>query len=288
MKEHSLVYFTISAQMAVGSFLIIGVVYWRVGRIASAAESVHLTGAFLVLIGLLMALSLLASLFHLGSPQNAWRTLSNLRRSWLSREILFALLFSGLIGILILSQWFRLGNLYALALLAGLTALCGLALVYSMARVYMLRTAPAWNSWLTPAAFFTTTFLLGNLFVGTLLAVQSVFSPLALSLAIESVLGGLGVGLTILLLLEFTLLPLQLSVMAANEIENKFGRPLIQLYLLRLVPVFIGVTLAGILFFSSAPLNLPAALAVMAAFGSVLTSEVFGRILFYESRQPRL
>jgi len=288
MKDRSLVFFTISAQMAVGAFLVIGGIYERLALIAGTTIAISLIRVCLIMIGLLIFLSLLASLFHLGNPQNAWRTLSNLRSSWLSREVLFTLLFAGLIGILILGQRLQWDDRPINTLLAGLAGLCGLALVYSMARVYMLRTTPAWKSWLTPASFFTTTFLLGCLFVGAVLAVQSVFLPFEFSLIIRTVLNWLGAGLILFLLVEFILIPLQLSSMADHGIEDQTGRPLIQLYLFRLVPILTGVTLVTILFFSSTPLNIPAALTVLAGFGLALTSEVFGRISFYESRQPRL
>ncbi len=50
-------------------------------------------GALLV-IGPVLALAFVASLFHLGSPLNAPRAVVNLGTSWLSREIFFGSLFA--------------------------------------------------------------------------------------------------------------------------------------------------------------------------------------------------
>jgi len=45
--------------------------------------------------------------------------------------------------------------------LAPVAVLLGLAFVYAISRVYRIRTVPAWDTWATPFAFFSTTLLLG-------------------------------------------------------------------------------------------------------------------------------
>jgi anaerobic dimethyl sulfoxide reductase subunit C len=286
VKERPLVIFTILASMAAGAFLLLGLVYWQMTRLAGAAAADRLADRGLLFIGPLLLLSLIASLFHLGSPQNAWLALSNLRRSWLSREALFALLFTGLGGAFALTQWLRLSGAPARALLAGLAALSGLALIYCMGRIYMLRTAPAWNSWLTLASFFTTAILLGGLAVGAFLAFEAVFDLFEPVLLITAAFRWIG-GLIILLLwIEFILIPLSFVRFANQNVAVRSGRPLSQIYIFRLAPLFLGTTLAGVVFFASPPLNFPAALAALLALGLALFSETFGRILFYEMRQP--
>ena len=123
-----------------------------------------------------MTLGLLASLFHLGTPFNAWRAFANLRLSWLSREVLFAVLFTGTSSLFTGLQWFKLGTPVARNVVAWAAALLGLALIASMANAYRVRTVPAWNTWVTPASFFTTALLLGGLSVGTTLWVTCALS----------------------------------------------------------------------------------------------------------------
>jgi anaerobic dimethyl sulfoxide reductase subunit C (anchor subunit) len=288
MKERPLVIFTILASMAVGAFLALGLVYWQMTRLAGAAAADQLVDGGLLLIGPLMLFSLIASLFHLGSPQNAWLALSNLRRSWLSREVLFAVLFTGLGGMFALAHWLRLGEAPARALLAGLAALSGLALVYCMGRVYMLRTAPAWNSWLTLASFFTASFLLGSLGLGLALVAQSAVAG-APQNHVATALSWLGGFAILLLVIEFLLIPWTIGRLAAQPAGPGINRPLSQVYLLRLAPILLGVALAGVVFFSPGALDRWGAFLMVAiACGLALFSEVFGRILFYESRNPLL
>ena len=48
---------------------------------------------------LLAGLGLVASFFHLGRPERAWRTAAMWRTSWLSREVIALPLFIGLVGL---------------------------------------------------------------------------------------------------------------------------------------------------------------------------------------------
>ena len=145
-SEHSLVAFTLLAQLAVGATWFLSV-------------REPFDGRALAVITVLMLIALLASFVHLGQPRRAWRALANLRTSWLSREVLSAALFVGsLIGVLATG-----GSGIWLASATGLT------LIISMARVYALRTVPEWNHRATTASFFVTTMLLGAVVHGALI-----------------------------------------------------------------------------------------------------------------------
>jgi anaerobic dimethyl sulfoxide reductase subunit C len=288
VKERPLVVFTILASTAVGAFLALGLVYLQLTRLEGAAAMDQLLDGALMLIGPLMVLSLIASLYHLGSPQNAWLALSNLRRSWLSREVLFALLFTGFGGMFALAHWLGLGETPARALFA-VAAICGLALIYCMGRVYMLRTAPAWNSWLTLASFFTAGFLLGSLGLGTALAAQSLVGAGGSQSLFATAFTWLGGLIILFLLIEFVLIPFTIARLAAQDTGRLINLPLGQVYLLRVGPLMMGVALAGVVFFSPGAFDRWGAFLMVAiACGLALFSEVFGRILFYESRNPLL
>lgn len=162
MKERSLVLFTLLMQTAVGAYLVpVGLMLWFGDSISDLDTILLFRVVFWLVMGLSI-LGLLASFLHLGSIRNAWYALSNLRSSWLSREIFFALLFT--LGVSLFNLFgANTGTRLAIAVLYVLTGIAGLALVVSMSYIYRLRTVPHWNTPATERYFWTTTFLLGGL-----------------------------------------------------------------------------------------------------------------------------
>ncbi len=168
MNERPLVAFTLLTQMGVGGFLAMVAVDLCAARLGTQASiGVIANEALLVIVPLVIG-GLLSSLLHLGTPRNAWRAVANVRTSWLSREVLFALVFCCLASAFTALRWSGVASPSWLAAAATAAAIAGIALVYAMARVYRLRTVPAWNTPLTTLSFFTTTLLLGSLLVATL------------------------------------------------------------------------------------------------------------------------
>jgi DMSO reductase anchor subunit len=121
--------------------------------------------------GLVLLLGMLVAFTHLGIKRNAWRMLYNLKKSWLSKEILFM----GLFGLSLLSS-----KLINVPLMDWLTAFLGFGLIYSMANVYYLRSLPGWNTWRTFAAFLLSALLLGLFFLFPVLLYASYLSGLRL------------------------------------------------------------------------------------------------------------
>jgi anaerobic dimethyl sulfoxide reductase subunit C (anchor subunit) len=116
------------------------------------------------------------SLLHLGRPSRAWRALSHLGTSWLSREILLMALFTAVWAALFATE--AAGGPAGLRVgLALVTAVAGVGLVYSMAHVYRLRTVPAWDTVRTTAGFFTTAAVLGGLTVVWVGEIFAYFAP---------------------------------------------------------------------------------------------------------------
>lgn len=183
MRERSLVAFTVLGQAAAGMLSALAVVRWVVGpsgpgSAVVATGSVGSTGAPpadawlfepLLAVGVVLLMMAISALPHLGSPRNAWRALVGAGSSWLSREILFAVLFAAGWALAAALYGVGLGPSWLRAVIPGLAALPGLAMVYAMARVYRLRTVPDWDTALTVAAFFLTAAVLGSL--GAALAV---------------------------------------------------------------------------------------------------------------------
>jgi DMSO reductase anchor subunit len=145
-SEMPLVAFTLLVQMAVGAFW---AALWMTDSIPLITY---------LFIGACLAIGGFFSFAHLGAKRNAWRAPFHLKKSWLSREILFV----GLFGMGWLAG-------FVMPEMKWITSLLGMGLIYSMAKVYQLRPMPAWNTWRTMAGFFITSALLGQLLMANLL-----------------------------------------------------------------------------------------------------------------------
>jgi DMSO reductase anchor subunit len=94
---------------------------------------------------------LLASTFHLGHPERAWRAFTQWRTSWLSREAWASMLALLLLAPVALGAWTGVvvpGWLGPLGTLACAAAVLSTAMIYAQ-----LTTVPRWNHWLTPVTF---------------------------------------------------------------------------------------------------------------------------------------
>lgn len=163
LKEWPLVAFTIAGQMAVGVFLFVGMPLFLFAG-ADMDVAAHETGlaVLAVVLGLLVVAASI-SFFHLHHPFRARRVLTNLRTSWLSREIFFELGFMALVALGALLGWRRPaegGLLKAVLIMAGFA---GILFLVSMSKLYMLPTVPPWNQAYTPLSFFMTSLSLGAL-----------------------------------------------------------------------------------------------------------------------------
>jgi anaerobic dimethyl sulfoxide reductase subunit C (anchor subunit) len=180
MKHWSLIFFTLLAQTAVGAY----VAYLGIDTLSGGLPA--LTGQQMILtVFILMVLGLLISLTHLGSPRNAFWAVANLRKSWLSREVLFALAFTGSIGLQVFLEWRRIRYGGLDIILMGLSLVFGVSLILSMGKLYRLRTVPIWDTALTPIGFILTSLILGGAVVGLfVIEVDEIVSPLLIALLI--------------------------------------------------------------------------------------------------------
>ncbi len=162
MNEWALVFFTLATQMAAGIVLTLSCVRTL---LPGAILSTRLSSTSLLVSMMLLLVGLGFSLFHLGTPRRAPSAISNIRSSWLSREISLALLVTGAVA---MSYWLATKSPDRQVdqnLLIWSAALLGLVFVFVMSRVYMLRTIPAWNRTSTLLSFFASSWLLGSLVV---------------------------------------------------------------------------------------------------------------------------
>jgi anaerobic dimethyl sulfoxide reductase subunit C (anchor subunit) len=296
LHEWPLVLFTITVQLAVGLHLALLAAEALPGQ-EDPGEPPGFRGRPFLLVGVLMAGALVISLLHLGAPVNALRTLSNLDESWLSREILAALVFLGLWGLdfVIRRRWEAVaperpgpepesppGPAPGVSrVLAWATALAGLVLIWVMARIYMVPARPLWDHWLTAAGFFLTTFLLGAVVAAAHVVRRSPSGTPAQPALPPTGAALLALGVTVALAQMAATLAHPVTLEVATDPQ---GTPLVALRLgLLLAGAFLLVIpLAASAFpkLSSAGASRPgrwAAAALLLLGGS----EVLGRMLFY-------
>jgi len=272
-KEWPLVGFTLLSQIAVGAFWTIAAGLLLPGR----GPAIHLTvRAFPALIAVLILAAAL-SLFHLGRPHRAVFALNNWRRSWLSREIVFELIFLLLLALLAILRWRKAGSPELIQGILIVSAVAGFAFLFSMSRLYMLKTVPAWRGLNTPLSFFLSALLLGPLFVAVARRIffqtPGFFGPAAVIASLSAVL------LIVLIAILFTPGIGFLGVKNATLAEYPVSR--VYLFLLFrfafLAAAVLGIVLAAKGRFGG-PLN---GTWLTVAFLNALGSEISGRFLFY-------
>src|SRR5690606_915427 len=116
-------------------------------------KSIKLTGLGMTVVGPVMLVALILSLFHLGTPSGAYRAILNWDSSWLSREIIFAGTFFvlWLIGYLLERKgaWSQV--------LGWINSIVGVVAIFSMSSIYAATIMPAWTDFNTYLSFFGTT-----------------------------------------------------------------------------------------------------------------------------------
>jgi len=295
MKERSLITFTILAQMAVGAMWAAGILHAWVTRQTGANVADSLIDPALPIIAPIMIVAMLASFFHLGTPINAWRALANIRSSWLSREILFTILFTGTSLVFMVMQWFEIGSTELRTAIAVAPALCGLGLIISMANVYQLRTVPAWNTRLTLVSFFITACLLGTSLVGVMLIVvldnmhpgQLFVLITRYKLSPDALFNAIALNTIVLIAIEFMVIRQWLAKMKAGpeaSIQSavKITREHGSIFRLRIALALVGLVAAVLLALSNDRTTTIGF--TVTAFGSIVIAEVLGRMLFYAAR----
>jgi len=275
----SLVFFTLFAQAAFGlvvSLAIVAAGRQRARRIVYTNVRTMVTGIAL----LLMAAALVFSFFHLGSPEKAFYAVSNLRYSWLSREILMVSVFSAVLLIWYIMQKTDAAGRLANRYMRSLSVLAGALMVYTMARLYMVPTIPVWDSARTLVLFYSSGLLLG--------------APLLMALIVPSYLGEPGRPvsypflplLALIIVLSF-LIRIPFIFLHEPAIENPAfpaaDIPLL-LYVFHYFFLIAGITLISLrIFFLSGNSALIWRIYLMLSLIFIFTGEIIGRYIFYAS-----
>jgi anaerobic dimethyl sulfoxide reductase subunit C (anchor subunit) len=291
--EWSLVFFTLFAQVAIGLFLILVVYQFFQQEGANSTALADFRSMSFLIIDLLLVTAVLAATYHLDRPINAYLAMANLKKSWLSREMLLGLLFGCILFILSLMSWLEIYSPLILSILLIAGSVVGLALLYAISRIYMLRTVPTWNSVLVPLSFFITSFLLGSLLFGITVIIQptSSYSSGGLSTILDQLLDGISTGSVTLMFIQILLsyLILKRHRVQAFAIDSAFDYTWTRyrlLFMLRLGSGLIGITLyINFLypFIGNYQAEGPWGILLIFSFLMLFLSETCGRILFYAS-----
>ncbi len=181
----SLVAFTLLVQTAVGSLWQTLIILLLVREpLASGYFQSH--ACFLLV---LMGISLISAMSHLGKPLNSLNSARNVTRSWLSKEIISVNIFVGVLGIVAAVAVLFKGASQSMLMLCG--SLAGGSVLYAMIRIYLIKTVPSWNHMGTPLTFIGSACLLGGLPGLILLPVVGSAIPAAQGMAVGAVaIGG--------------------------------------------------------------------------------------------------
>lgn len=297
-NEWALIAYTIMTQMAVGSFLVLGVVHYYAVKEKGAEQADRLSDRTLLALVVVIGLAMLTSLLHLGNPVNAPRAITNIATSWLSREILMTVGFAVFATAFALMQWWKVGPFAMRNVVAWIAAAIGVALVYAMAHVYMIPAAPSWNSFATPILFYATTLLLGSMAMGAAFVANHAYiqrkEPSCADdqcQLMRGALRGISVASIILLGIEFVVLPIYMASLTTSGAAGVasaqlMAGPLGPTFIMRLLLAFVGAgVLAVFLYQNAASEGREKILGMMAysAFLLVLMAEILGRYAFYAS-----
>jgi anaerobic dimethyl sulfoxide reductase subunit C (anchor subunit) len=291
-REWALLAFTIFGQTAAGLMIVLMIVRTFIAGKSGNDLADRLTNRPLFMVVPFMALALLASLLHLGSPLHIVRAVPNIGSSWLSREVVLAVSFVVFAALFTFLQWRKVGSESLRTVTGWITAVIAAVYIYAMGMVYMIPTQPSWNTLATPL-----TFIAGSLLLGTLAMAVGLVAGHALekekkgedSKLLHNVLQGLAVTAIFLLGVEFLVLPLYLAYLAtqgtaALQSLNLMVGSYSAVLFLRLLVLFVGAgVLAGYLYRNASVIEKEKTLVTLAysAFALVLVGEVLGRFIFY-------
>ena len=294
-REWALLIFTILAQLAVGMLLVSLVVRAFAVRKAGVDQAAKLLELPTYAVVPVMGLALIASLFHLGKGTHVLGAVPNLGTSWMSREVVFAVVFAVAAAIYAFLYWRMIGSEMLRSVWGWITAVIGLALIYSMSMTYMLPAQPAFNTFATPVTFFAAMLLLGVLGFATLLMVgygRMQNKGAALEPVVGKSLQWIGLAAIVLLGVELVVLPIYMAYLstqgsAALKSLSLMAGDYGPILVIRLVLVILGAgVLAAYIFRKAEVVDTEKVLTayVYGAFALVLLSEVLGRFLFYATQ----
>lgn len=273
MNTHDLplVIFTLSQQFAIGTFLLIGLLFLK--QYVTGIDELKISRRFFWIVAV-MVIGLLASTFHLGQPFRATNALHRLGSAWLSNEVFITGLLIASGGIFYLLAQYKPHLLSQRRIFLIITMLLGLGLLIAMSKLYMIETVPSWNNNYTPLSFIASTLL------GGVLLCHLIINNTQHNAYTRTVLNGIGI-----LALVFTLVITLLQSTYLAGISSSITTPIDQIngyYTYLYLRVFLAL-LAFIIWTVMILKNKYHQYSILIILIMIIIAEGLGRSMFYAS-----
>lgn len=296
VREWALPVYTILMQLATGAMLILWILRWLASSKFNPDEMDRITRNPILVIMLTIIVATSGSHFHLSKPWLSFYAVRNFHMSWLSREVVFTVLFFLALSLLWILSRLKKDYHKLITAVGWLSILFGFIMVYCMARIYMLPTQVAWNSSSVIISFFATTFLLGAMAIACLLVLDLKFAEIQKAGDVDIRSQVIKYSMVWLVLVACMAVAVQLAVtycqiyllakgdfIAQTSLELLFNlyTPLfmLRLFCLILAPFWIGYAIYRMQKAKSTPQGLM--ISVYMSCLLVLIGEILGRFLFY-------
>ncbi len=296
VREWALPVYTILMQMSVGVLFVLWVIRLLASSRFRPGDIEQIVQIPILVVFFTAAVAMVASHFHLSRPLLSFLAILNFKSSWLSREIVFSILFILMLSVLLYLTYFRKKSRTLITVLGFLAIFTGGVTVYCMARIYLLPTQVAWNSISVIVAFYTTTLLLGAIALACLMVLDLKFVEIQkigdVDLRVDLIQYSLG-GLTILIMalafISVAIINIQMYLLSQSGLIARTSLMLLlELYfpflVIRQVLLVGAALLLGYAVFRMYQLKLKPQTILLPIYLScllILVGEIFGRFLFY-------
>ncbi len=176
LREWALPVYTVLIQMAVGTLLFLWIVRLFGSQKFGKEVIDQVVRDPLLIILTTIVFGMIGGHFHLSRPYLSFLAVNNFRTSWLSREIVFTLLFFFTTLMLWFLQWFHRGRWGLKSALGWLAILFGSLTVFCMGRIYLLPAQAAWDTPETILSYYGSMLLLGTTALAAILIMDLRFN----------------------------------------------------------------------------------------------------------------
>jgi len=296
VREWALPVYTIMIQIATGILIMLWIIRSLNSSKFARDDMDQMVGNPITIVLLTIIIAIIGAHFHLSKPHLSILAVSNFRSSWLSREIVFTILFSIAVGSLWTLRRIKSKHQSLETFIGWFSIVTGSACIYCMARIYLLPTQVAWNSPLTIAYYVVTTLLLGAMAMAALLImdlklaeVRKLDIPKTRGTIIQKSLIWLAIIAVAMAIMEIILNFYQISYLRSGDETAKLSLSLLiglyrPLLVMRFGMMSVGV---GWCFFSATQLIrkkkniLDLMTPVYCSCLLVMIAEILGRFIFY-------
>ncbi len=296
VREWALPVYTILMQLAVGAFAILWLIRYLAGSKFSAQEIDRIISIPVLVIAFTAVVAMGGAHFHLSKPFHSFLAVLNFKSSWLSREIVFSVLFFMSTMSVLYLTYFQTHRRRLISFLGWMAIIFGFTLIYFMARIYLIPTQVAWNSTTVILSFYTTALMLGAMAISTLLVLDLKFAEIQKAddvdlrtQVIRYSSGGLTAMTVTLVALSLTIIFVQIRLLAQGDMIARTSLSLLidlylPLFLLRLVfliyaSISLVISVVKMYRLQTTPQSLMSPVYLSCLL--ILVGEIIGRFLFY-------